>query len=130
MDTFTFDQHMIYFSEYFNGFSLKWYSTLTSYQYHSFNIVIIFQVHQTHPQARRSFLYYGDAIIQQPIMLKHLTERLVYDAKSFIHNNTNRPFFLYFSLPQTHTPMFNQDRFKGKSRRGKVHFGAKTIMVI
>ncbi len=29
LDTLTFDQHMLFFSEFFNGFSLAWYSTLT-----------------------------------------------------------------------------------------------------
>ncbi len=28
LDTLTFDQHMLFFSEYFNGFLLAWYSTL------------------------------------------------------------------------------------------------------
>ncbi len=29
LDTLTIDQHIIFFSECFNGFSLAWYSTLT-----------------------------------------------------------------------------------------------------
>ncbi len=28
LDTLTFDQHMLIFTEFFNGFSLSWYSTL------------------------------------------------------------------------------------------------------
>ncbi len=28
LDTLTFDQHILFFSEFFNGFSLAWYSTL------------------------------------------------------------------------------------------------------
>ncbi len=33
LDTLTFDQHVLFFSEMFNGFSLAWYSTLTNYNY-------------------------------------------------------------------------------------------------
>ncbi len=28
LDTLTFEQHMVFFSDFFNGFSLAWYSTL------------------------------------------------------------------------------------------------------
>ncbi len=30
LDTLTFDQHILFFSESFNGFSLAWYSTLNN----------------------------------------------------------------------------------------------------
>jgi len=64
-------------------------------------------------------LYHNTTIVEQPIDLSSLTTRLVMDAKAFIYNNQRSPFFLLFSLPQTHTPMFNHPEFKGKSKRGK-----------
>ncbi len=35
LDTLTFDQHMVFFSEFVNVFSLEWYSTLTGHNYFS-----------------------------------------------------------------------------------------------
>jgi len=58
-------------------------------------------------------------VIEQPIDLQSLTSKLVADGKAFVYNNQQNPFFLLFSLPQTHTPMFNHPRFRGKSNRGK-----------
>ena len=67
------------------------------------------------------FLYHNTTIIEQPIDLSSLTTKLVVDAKSFIYNNQHSPFFLLFSLPQTHTPMFNQPAFRGKSKLSLIH---------
>jgi len=75
-----------------------------------------------HSHRRSCFLYRNTTIMEQPIDLESLTTKLVMDAKAFIYNNRRHPFFLLFSLPQTHTPMFNQPAFKGKSKRGNVLF--------
>jgi len=74
------------------------------------------------PSRRGCFLYYNTTIIEQPINLQSLTSKLVMDAKTFIYNNRQNPFFLLFSLPQTHTPMFSRPEFNGKSKRGKCAF--------
>lgn len=82
----------------------------------------ILQRHMHHPSHRGCFLYRNATIIEQPINLPSLTSKLVMDAKAFIYNNQQNPFFLLFSLPQPHTPMFNRPEFKGKSRRGTCAF--------
>ena len=75
-----------------------------------------------HPSCCGCFLYRNTTIIEQPINLQALTSKLVMDAKAFIYNNQQNAFFLLFSLPQTHTPMFNHRDFKGKSKRGMQQF--------
>ncbi|ELU03286.1 hypothetical protein CAPTEDRAFT_212288 [Capitella teleta] len=78
------------------------------------------QRHIPHAHRGASYLYQNDTISEQPIQLDTLTERLVQDAQTFIHTSIDddERFFLYFPFPQTHTPMFNNAHFKGKSKRG------------
>ena len=85
---------------------------------------MVLQRHMRRPFRSGCFLYHNTTIIEQPINLSSLTSKLVMDAKAFIYNNQHQqnPFFLLFSLPQTHTPMFNRPEFKGKSKRGKSVF--------
>lgn len=83
--------------------------------------VLFLQRHVPHPGSLVCFLYENDTITEQPIQLHNLTFKLLMDAKAFIYDSAaaQQNFFLYYSFPQTHTPMFNDERFKGKSKRGK-----------
>ncbi|XP_071962002.1 arylsulfatase-like [Antedon mediterranea] len=75
-------------------------------------------IHRTYSTPSLCFLYYNTTIVQQPIKLQELTSSLVLDAKAFIHENKDDPFFLYFSLNNVHDAMFAGNKFKGKSKRG------------
>jgi len=81
------------------------------------------------PSRGGCFLYHNTTIVEQPINLPSLTSKLVMDAKAFIYNNQQNPFFLLFSFPQTHTPMFNHPDFKGKSKRGDMLFWMRQFLV-
>jgi len=72
-----------------------------------------------HPLRYYCFLYRNTTIIEQPIDLTSLTSKMVDDAKDFINNNKNSPFFLFVSFAQAHTAMFNDPKFKGLSKRGE-----------
>ncbi|XP_039250986.2 arylsulfatase-like [Styela clava] len=69
-------------------------------------------------QMRSCFLYQNDTLIEQPINLNTLTPRLVKDTKNFITDNKDRPFFFLLSFPQTHSAVFANPSFYGKSKRG------------
>jgi steryl-sulfatase len=61
-------------------------------------------------------LYQDKQIIQQPMELKNMTQRLTHDAISFIENNqknNNKPFFLFMSYLKVHTALFNNVEFIG-----------------
>ncbi|CAD5115918.1 DgyrCDS4850 [Dimorphilus gyrociliatus] len=86
--------------------------------------------HQAKQNRNRCFVYKNDTIVEQPIRFETLSQRFLEDAQSFIYETTmdktsNKPFFLYYSLPQPHTPMFNMKRFNGKSKRG--HYGDQIL---
>ncbi len=68
----------------------------------------------------RCFLMRGTVVVEQPIVLPTLPERLDAEAVSFIHASVaaGRPFFLYYASPQPHTPLYASARHRGKSRRG------------
>lgn len=46
------------------------------------------------------------------------TPSLLMEAKRFIAQNKERPFFLYYASPLPHTPWIPNERFKGTSKRG------------
>nr|XP_039250978.1 arylsulfatase-like [Styela clava] len=72
----------------------------------------------TVPQMKGCFLYQNDTIVEQPINLNTLTGRLVNEAKAFIRDNRDQPFFFLLSFPQTHSAVFASTEFIGKSKRG------------
>ena len=84
--------------------------------------ICLFLQNFTMSARQRCFLYQNDTIIQQPVRLENLTDRLLWDAKAFLHQNADKPFFFYYSFPQTHTPMFNKPEMVGSSRRGTMVF--------
>lgn len=63
-------------------------------------------------------LYRNDKIIEDPTDLSTLTKRYTAEAEKFIHDNKQKPFFLYFPHTYPHVPLFASKDFKGKSRRG------------
>ena len=65
------------------------------------------------------FLYHNDTIVQQPIVLEDLTETFLMDAKGFILDKRDRPYFLMYSLAQAHTPMIQDKKFDDSSKRGR-----------
>ncbi|XP_062862059.1 arylsulfatase D isoform X2 [Trichomycterus rosablanca] len=57
-------------------------------------------------------------VVEQPLNLDTLTEKLMYEAEQFVERNQNRPFLLFLSLPHVHTPLAISKQFTGKSKHG------------
>ncbi|XP_037542070.1 arylsulfatase D [Nematolebias whitei] len=57
-------------------------------------------------------------VIEQPMTLETLPERLLGEAQDFIKRNADYPFLLFFSLAHVHSPLFKTPAFAGKSRHG------------
>ncbi|RVE64419.1 hypothetical protein OJAV_G00125640 [Oryzias javanicus] len=58
-------------------------------------------------------------VIEQPMTVETLPQRLLGEAQGFIKRNADRPFLLFFSLAHIHTPLFKSPAFTGKSRHGR-----------
>ncbi|XP_062390621.1 arylsulfatase D isoform X2 [Sardina pilchardus] len=57
-------------------------------------------------------------VVEQPMNLESLTERLVNEAEQFVERNQHKPFMLFLSLAHVHTPLFTSKGFAGKSKNG------------
>ncbi|XP_041933824.1 arylsulfatase D [Alosa sapidissima] len=57
-------------------------------------------------------------VVEQPMNLETLTERLVNEAEHFVERNQHKPFMLFLSLAHVHTPLFTSKGFAGKSKHG------------
>ncbi|XP_028291070.1 arylsulfatase H isoform X1 [Gouania willdenowi] len=57
-------------------------------------------------------------VIEQPMTVETLPQRLLGEADNFIRRNADGPFLLLFSLAHIHTPLFKTPAFAGKSRHG------------
>nr|XP_020463369.1 arylsulfatase H-like [Monopterus albus] len=57
-------------------------------------------------------------VIEQPMTVETLPQRLLGEAQNFIKRNANRPFLLFFSLAHIHTPLFETPAFVGKGHHG------------
>ncbi|XP_056145577.1 arylsulfatase D [Lampris incognitus] len=57
-------------------------------------------------------------VIEQPMTLETLPQRILGEAQNFIKRNADRPFLLFLSLAHVHTPLFTTPAFAGKSRHG------------
>ncbi|CAL8265859.1 unnamed protein product [Lota lota] len=57
-------------------------------------------------------------VVEQPMVVETLTERMLKEAQNFITRNAHQPFLLFFSLAHVHTPLFHSPAFAGKSRHG------------
>eukprot|EP00924_Labyrinthula_sp_SR-Ha-C_P014783 maker-scaffold_43-snap-gene-1.26-mRNA-1 protein AED:0.17 eAED:0.17 QI:125/0.5/0.33/1/1/1/3/0/570 len=62
-------------------------------------------------------LYNDETLIQQPLKLHNLTQRLTINAKEFIKSSVEKenPFFLYMSYVKLHTALFNNPEFNKTS---------------
>uniref|UniRef100_A0A7N9API2 Arylsulfatase H n=1 Tax=Mastacembelus armatus TaxID=205130 RepID=A0A7N9API2_9TELE len=60
-------------------------------------------------------------VIEQPMTVETLPQRLLGEAQNFIKRNADHPFLLFFSLAHVHTPLFKTSAFRGKSQHG--HYG-------
>lgn len=49
---------------------------------------------------------------------ENIADSLTAHAINFIHQNENKPFFLYFATNDIHVPRFPHDRFRGKNPMG------------
>jgi len=65
-------------------------------------------------------LYRDSEIVQQPLTLYNLTQRVVGDAQHFIKEaaGAGAPFFLYLPFVKVHTALFAMEEFKGHSKHG------------
>lgn len=57
----------------------------------------------------------GNEIVEYPTDQNTLTERYTREAISFIEQNKDEPFFLYFAHAFPHVPIYAGDKFKGSS---------------
>lgn len=57
-------------------------------------------------------------VIERPAEQTTLTKRYTSEAVRFIHENANRPFFLYLAHTMPHVPLFASTDFAGTSVRG------------
>lgn len=63
-------------------------------------------------------LFRNKTIIETGVAVNTLTERYTKEAKDFILNSGNKPFFLYLAYSLPHVPLDASPRFKGKSKGG------------
>ncbi|MBN3294387.1 ARSD Arylsulfatase, partial [Polypterus senegalus] len=57
-------------------------------------------------------------VVEQPMALETLPLRLLNEAEGFLQRNKDKPFLLFVSFPHVHSPLFESERFKGKSKHG------------
>lgn len=57
-------------------------------------------------------------VIERPVDQRTLTRRYTDEAKSFITNNREKPFFLYLAHTMPHIPLFRSAEFKNRSMGG------------
>ncbi|CAF89385.1 unnamed protein product, partial [Tetraodon nigroviridis] len=57
-------------------------------------------------------------VVEQPMTVETLPQRLLREAQQFIKRNVDRPFLLFFSMVHVHTPLFRNPAFAGKSLHG------------
>ncbi len=63
-------------------------------------------------------IYRGLEKVEVPADLPNMPDKFVADAKRFLDENRDRPFFLHFANIETHTPWFVPKRFEGKAAIG------------
>jgi len=67
---------------------------------------------------RSCVLYRDKTIIEQPVRLPGLTQRLLREATHFLEEHHDEPFFLFFSDVKVHTALFTGDEFRNRSGKG------------
>ena len=85
-----------------------------------------------------SMLMHNNTIIEQPIVLKTLAQRLTDKSIEFIeksaaeqqkmlHHKAQKPFALFHSFTNVHTPLVTSNEFKGKSPRDYGEYGDSVL---
>lgn len=60
----------------------------------------------------------NDKILEEKTNQKELTRRYTEYAVNYINEHKDQPFFLYLAHTFPHTPLFTNEHFEGKSKRG------------
>ncbi|WP_158971771.1 sulfatase [Paraglaciecola sp. L3A3] len=76
---------------------------------------------------RKVPLMRGNQVIEYPANQSTLTERYTKEAVSFIKENKQKPFFLYFAHTFPHLPIFTGEKFKGSSKGGAFYDAVQEI---
>ena len=63
-------------------------------------------------------LYRNKTLIEQPVQLSSLTERMNEEALGFIEKHQDRPFFLYYAFVKLHTALHTSAAFRNRSGKG------------
>ncbi len=63
-------------------------------------------------------LMQDELVIEWPVDQHTLTKRYTAEAQSFIHQNRQEPFFLYFAHTMPHVPLYASEKFKNSTDRG------------
>ncbi|XP_071529910.1 arylsulfatase H-like isoform X2 [Panulirus ornatus] len=68
-----------------------------------------------------SLLVRDGEVVEQPIRLDGLSQRLVQESRHFLaqHAADHQPFFLFHSFAHVHTPMFSAPHMEGVSKHGR-----------
>ncbi|XP_045134408.1 arylsulfatase H-like isoform X3 [Portunus trituberculatus] len=68
-----------------------------------------------------SRLFRNDQVVEAPIELDGLSQRLVEESRRFLeaHARDEKPFFLMHSFGHVHTPMFSAPHMAGRSKHGR-----------
>ena len=61
----------------------------------------------------------NDEVVEQPLVLKGLTQRFVSEAVNFIETSQKEPFLLLMSFAKVHTALHTSDYFMNHSRHGR-----------
>ncbi|KAL6100683.1 arsd [Pungitius sinensis] len=72
-----------------------------------------------HLRTWNCILMRNQEVVEQPMTVETLPDRLLKEAQNFIKRNVDHPFLLFFSLAHIHTPLFKTPAFAGKSRHGR-----------
>lgn len=85
-------------------------------------MILYWQVSPWMDQHMNSLLMEDDQVVEQPAQLENLSQSLVARSIQFIntHAHDGKPFFLYHSFTQVHTPVVSRKENRGKSVHGKL----------
>ncbi len=60
----------------------------------------------------------NNEIVERPVNQITITKRYTEEAVKFIHQNKEKPFFIYLAHSMPHVPLFRSEEFENKSLRG------------
>ena len=112
--------HIILFSIIICGLSIGFVLQLKHMTKFSIFVIVLFTtlpltalLFQQNIKTINSVLYRNVDIIEQPVQLKGLTDRLVAEASDFIRSQTeqNNPFFVILNFIKVHTGICSNDKF-------------------